>query len=49
MQWRDASQIDDYNIEASFQMGDAGSHPCVPGTGDLLPRHGDHGDHQRIS
>ena len=27
MQQRDASQIDDYNIEASFQMGDAGSHP----------------------
>ena len=26
MQRRDASQIDDYNIEASFQMGDAGSH-----------------------
>ena len=49
MQRRDASQIDDYNIEASFQMGDAGSHPCVPGAGDLLPRHGDHGDHQRIS
>ena len=49
MQRRDASQIDDYNIEANFQMGDARSHPCVPGTGDLLPRRGDHGDHQRIS
>ena len=45
MQRRDASQIDDNIIEASFQMGDAGSHPCVPGAGDLLPRHGDHGDH----
>ena len=49
MQRRDASQIDDYNIEASFQMGGAGSHPCVPGAGDLLPRHVNHGDHQRIS
>ena len=46
MQRRDSSLIDDYNIEASFQMGDAGSHPCVPGTGDLLPHHGDHGDHK---
>ena len=44
MQRRDASQIDDYNIEASFQMGDAGSHPCVPGAGDLHPRHVDYGD-----
>ena len=41
--------IDDYNIEANFQMGDAGSHPCVPGAGDLLPCHGDHEDHQRMS
>ena len=50
MQRCDASQIDDtYNIEASFQMGDAGIHPCMPGAGDLLPRHGDHEDHHRIS
>ena len=44
MQRRDASQIDDNNIEANFQMGDAGSHPCVPGAGDLHPRHVDYGD-----
>ena len=49
MQQRDASETDDYKIEASFQMGGAGGHPCVPGAGDLLPRHVNHGDHQRIS
>ena len=48
MQRRDSSLINDYNIEASFQMGDTGSHPCVPGAGDLLPRHGDHGEFHKV-